>query len=427
MSLIKDRGRDFFAPDTVLILFCACAALWLAFLPSTPAQAGLAAFMAAAAVWLKLVSRGLLDDISVERAHAPRVFQNDTLSVALRVRRGTGMPVSLLQIEDQFHPALQIPVRNLIPFLAERWTVDLHYRKGAERHRGLYVIGPIRLLAGDPLGVFESRRRIDLIDKLVIYPQADPLPDFHVPGPLPALGASLDHAVRLGQGETILGVREYVPGDAPASVHWRTSARRAALHVVQRNSPIQSETAVLIDLTRRSRFGLGADSAPERAIQAAVSILSRVHEARHRSSLCIAHREALRFPAGGGLAHLHLMLDRLAILNPEGETDYWSMASEAALALPAGSRAVFIAVAALAPLDRLLPLLWRLDIAGVAADCVLIDERPYMKIYRDQEPDLAPPGPSFDERVAVLRAAGARVWPIRRGEDGPFAMRLPEL
>jgi uncharacterized protein (DUF58 family) len=399
------------------ILFAAVSGmgLWLLILPSTPAHAGLWAFLAGGAIWLRLISRGQLETVGVEREHLPRVFQGDPVTVTLRLSRGRGAPIPMLVFEDRFHAAIEVRQRHLVPLLVEGWAVRLHYERRAERHRGLYLVGPAELVAADPLGVFVERRTMDCISRLTIYPKALALPDYRVPGPMSAMGASMDFLPSFGTGEEILGVREYRRGDPPATVHWRSSARRGQLRVIQRNRPVQAEVAVMLDLTRAARYGLGAESTSEQAILLAVSVLTRAYETRHRLSLAYAHREAVRFEARVGLAHLHLLLDRLAVVNPAGAADFWGLAAERTLALPPGSRGVIIQIAALTPLESTLRLIREATARGVAIDMILIDEDDYIRIYRDQERDLARPELPFDLLAETLRRSGARIHPMRRG------------
>ena len=53
----------------------------------------------------------------------------------------------MLEIEDQFGASLQIAQRHLVPGLHEGWEVLIHYPVVAERHRGLYLIGPVNVRA----------------------------------------------------------------------------------------------------------------------------------------------------------------------------------------------------------------------------------------------------------------------------------------
>lgn len=416
MLLFDPRIGGLFSARYILISGACFFIVSLIFLPSTPAQAGLAGFMIGAGLWLYAVSRGQLKTVSAQRIHQPRVFEGDSVSLALRVRRGPGLPIQMLEVQDQFLASFHIRQEHLIPLLAPGWEVQLHYSRPVEHHRGLYLIGPVKIRTADPLGVFFTERELDCMTKLTVYPKADPLPGYCIPGPQAPAGASLDRVTRIGQGEEVLGVREYIAGDPPTRVHWRTSARRGKLHVVQLNCPIQVEVAVMVDLTRRSRLGLGMESTTEMAIRAAVSILSKTHEARHRFSLGYVQQEAVFFPAGSGMGHLHLLLDKLAMLNPIGEGDFWEECGRRALMLPAGARAVFIVSTINTPLKPAQELIKKLCGSGIEVDFVLLDEREFIKIFKDQEKDIRSDQPAFEEYVQTLTRAGARIYPIRRGQ-----------
>lgn len=411
--ILRQRTRGFVSSRFVIAGALLLFMLWLLLLPSTPIQAALAAFFLVVALWSWLVSHVQLKHVRVTRAHRPRVFEQDSLDVTLTFARGKGLPIQMLQVEDRFMGSMEMSRKHLIPWLAGGWEVVLHYRAFADRHRGHYFIGPVKIHAADPLGIFIRHEELDCITPLIIYPRADPLPDYTIPGNLAQAGASMNFVPRVGIGEEVLGVREYYPGDSPGRIHWRTSARRGRLHVIELDRPIQSELAVMLDVSRRSRFGLGAEATTELSIRAATSVLTRAHETRHRFSLAYVQQEPVMIPAGAGMAHLHMLLDRLAILNPIGEGNLWRDLAPRALLLPAGSRAVFICAVANVPIDDAVLLLQRLREEGVGVDCILVNEQDFIKIYRDQEKDVRSQ-PTLDDICEELRLTGARIWLLDR-------------
>ena len=340
MAFFDPRIGGFFSARNILVASAVSMLLWLATLPATPAQAALAGFVIATAIWLRLASRRQLEAVGIERDHRPRVFERDPVEVILRLTRGRGFPIQMLELEDQFLASLDVRERHLVPVLGQDWEVLLHYNRTAERHRGLYVLGPIQLRGADPLGVFVDAIELPTFSRLTVYPRTLALPFYTIPAPNPPTGASMDAVSRVGQGEEVLSVREYRRGDSPSRVHWRTSARRRRLHVVELNRPIQAELAVLLDLTRRTRFGTGAEATDEMAVRAAIQVLTRALDRCHRFSLAIAREELEVLPAGSGLHHIQLLLDRLSVIQPAGEIDFWRDCAPRALTLGPGSRAV---------------------------------------------------------------------------------------
>lgn len=78
--------------------------------------------------------------------------------------------------------------------------------------------------------------------------------------PLPDLGGRWGEGGRMPSptGEVVRGVRDYVPGDRPALVHWRASARAGKLVVKEVEEPVTPVLTLVLDL------GTG-DPAGERA------------------------------------------------------------------------------------------------------------------------------------------------------------------
>lgn len=134
--------------------------------------------------------------------------------------------------------------------------------------RGAIELGPLVAEVTDPLGLFRRTRTIAGIDRITVAPRA------HLVG-MPALGSGplgrhlLAQARRLGPGE-FHGLREYIDGDEPRSIHWRASARGEELLVKQHE----------VEGLRRMLIVLDADPASyanaasfERAVTVAASLV----------------------------------------------------------------------------------------------------------------------------------------------------------
>lgn len=415
---------------TALHVLCSTAVLmsfWYLFFPASRAQAAMLGGTLALMLWCWLTGRVDVDNLSLQRSHPGQLFEHDAFELSLRVGREDWPPLQMLEIEDRCHVSLETGRRHIVPMLRPGWEAQLHERLVAGRHRGLYLIGPVKTTCGDPLGVFFRNGESDVITRMTVYPCTDALEGYRIPGEAAGPGASLDTQLRSGQGEEIIGVREYTPGDPPQRIHWRTTARRGRLHVKRLNCPVEAELRVSMDLSRRARFGTGAEATTEIAIASAASVLTRGYEARHRLSMgWLNHDEWTEYPAGRGLAHLHLLLEKLAVVLPRGEGDFWISAAPGAMALKAGSRAMFIASSTNTPLVAAAPLVRSLTLRGVAVDIALIDDTNFIKIYSDQERDIRQNGPPFSVVSETLRLSGARVFPLDRENTRLDPLRLAE-
>src|SRR5687767_12573085 len=71
-------------------------------LPTSPGQAAYAAFFLGVFIFQYALSRRQLDGLIITRTHRPRVFEGNTIDVALSVGTSRAVPVQMLQLEDQF-------------------------------------------------------------------------------------------------------------------------------------------------------------------------------------------------------------------------------------------------------------------------------------------------------------------------------------
>ncbi len=160
--------------------------------------------------------------------------------VTLPPRRRTELAPILL-IED--HPAFS-RIRAMTPTLRPGAEVVIELR-GRPAVRGHWPAGGSDLLeAHSPLGGFVRRRRFPITEPAWVHPAPAR------PVPLPELAASSAAAVpgasRSGPGIEFYGTREWRSGDTAANVHWRASARRNQLIVMERERPAGAVLVIAI-------------------------------------------------------------------------------------------------------------------------------------------------------------------------------------
>lgn len=129
-----------------------------------------------------------------------------------------------------------------IPLLAagsERvvtWEVTLA-RRGRQR------LPSIRATTRFPFGLFEKAAAAVPGTEVVVFPGLGPLG----PDARRTLDGDGAHATRrLGRGHELYALREYVPGDDPRLVHWRSSAKAGTLVVRDLEASTQLDTRVVL-------------------------------------------------------------------------------------------------------------------------------------------------------------------------------------
>lgn len=221
--------------------------------------------LAVAAVW----RFGLLRDTTVDRrigAGYARV--GESLTDWLTVRNQGWLPQFWIRVEDQG----DFPDHNLsaivtVPPRSERtW-----FKRTTCVRRGVFKLGPVDLIGGDPWGLFELRRRALPARQVVVYPHPVPLPSFDVP--VAALPGGSHHRKPTQQpAPNAFTIRDYVNGDSFNRIHWASTARLGRLMVKEYELDPVSDLWIVLDGDAAVQAGSDAESTEEYGVTIAASL-----------------------------------------------------------------------------------------------------------------------------------------------------------
>ena len=240
-------------------------------------------------VELTIVNRG--------RRRSPVVMLRDSV-VQVRAADWQGPETAPPARQARFHVA---------PLAAEE-TNRAAYRLGAER-RGLFRVGPLEVVAGDPFGLVAFTRQVAPATEFTVYPRVEPVA-------APPLTSGHDrrtgvgHASLLGSGDEFYGLRAYEVGDDLRRVHWPSTARQDELMIRQHELPWQGRATVLLDV----RAAVHTEEPFEEAVSAAASLVTACW--RRDSQVRLLTTDGLDSGFGGGPAHLSALMEHLAVLEP---------------------------------------------------------------------------------------------------------------
>lgn len=412
---------QFLRPRNTLLLF-ATAGLIAGVVTRDPgylffALGGIAALLVAFAE-----ARGLLRGLTLRRQHHPRAFQNSALFVSLQLQADRPGSGELILVEDEFPPGNTSRIRRLVEYPMEEGSGALLAYKGTCDHRrGMYFLGPVRLEACDALGFFRREEVVECITRLLVYPEAVELTRARVLGDGVLPNAGLEMTGKSGAGEEFMGLREYRPGDPMRRVHWKSSARHGELLVKELRQEITTLVTFFLDLGRLGLVGVGDQTSMEYGTKCCASLAKRAHALGHQMQLFAIGRKVEHLPPGSGMSHLLSLLDRLTFLKAEGDSGFLAVAADLAGFLPRGSTAVLIQGATTIDSDAARRLVGRLAVRRILPIFVVIDDRAFIKIFREQEDSHAQALP-LEETVTLLQLAGARVHLV--GKDRSMEQAL---
>lgn len=254
-----------------------------------------------------------------------RFFVGDSFGLSARIANRSILPLRV-RIElprpagiEASLPSGLAAETNLLPF--ERrggsWTFTA-------ARRGVHSLGPARLSAGDPLGLFTREKELPFRRDIVIFPRLLPLS-------LPDLPFREYFGIRAARGIVedpawYEGTREY-SGNRPAkNIHWKASARLAVLQEKIFEPTSHRKAFLLLEGELFERAGDAEGF--ERALEVAGSLAARLSE--EGASFALATDRAVReFPAlldlGRGPEHLGAVLELLARCGIEGGRGFPSL------------------------------------------------------------------------------------------------------
>ncbi|HEX9766247.1 MAG TPA: DUF58 domain-containing protein [Nitriliruptorales bacterium] len=201
----------------------------------------------------------------------PRTQEGDRLAVTVKLTARKG--VSTIVLEDRVPERLGTPARVPITKLSAGSSAEHHYGLRCTR-RGVYQVGPMVAIGGDPLGLTQRETVIAEPFELLVHPRIELVSDrpltrqFEDPPIRPPVSKPWP------SGLEFYGMREYVPGDDLRRIVWRASARVGKLMVREAEQGITDRITIMLDTDRsgHSRDGEGLSESFEVGVRAAASL-----------------------------------------------------------------------------------------------------------------------------------------------------------
>ena len=222
--------------------------------------------------------------------------------VANRKRRVTSYSLTL-DVLPRGGPADRVIVLPRVPAGEERtvtWEVT-------PPRRGRHRLAGVRLSTRFPFGIFVKAGRVALDEEVLVFPAVGPPPDHLL---RQAGGAGAAPSRRRGRGSDLYNLRDYVAGDDPRLIHWRSSAKTAVLTVRELEAETALDTRIVLD-------GAGAadEALLERGLSDAASVAAHLVRGGARVEVV---GPGVAVPLGHGRAHLRRILTALALYAPAG-------------------------------------------------------------------------------------------------------------
>ena len=189
-------------------------------------------------------------ELDVEHSH---LFPGEQLRICLNVINAKALPIHI-----SANAAIsRASVANHKKETESQSSGMLGYQKATFRWdlavggRGIYSIGPLHVMAGDPFGFFPRQSQIPIHREIVVYPGLTPLKPV-VFSRHEAFGAPGGRS-HVRDPVHILGTRDYQPSEPARHIHWKASARHNRLQTKVFAPSRQEKLLLLLDASGFAR------------------------------------------------------------------------------------------------------------------------------------------------------------------------------
>lgn len=309
---------------TAVPLVVAAALLFLQIFSPTPATKfvlwALAGTIAISYAWVRLMARGVI--VKRQRRHGWAQV-GDVLEERFVMHNHSFTPIPWAEVRDY---------SNLPGYSAGR-AVSLSARRFTRwekrvlcTQRGVFTLGPLEVVMGDPFGLFEVSLRHNVSETFVVFPSIATLPPLIDPRGL-SRGSGTANLISMDQTTSATSVRLYAPGDPLRRIHWRTTAKHHTsdqedLYVREFDIEPSGDVWIIMDLDATAHAGEGLVSTEEYAVILAASLTERLLGAQHGVGMVAYAEEPIVLWPQKGRHQLYEMLRMLAGMHAVGDVPF---------------------------------------------------------------------------------------------------------
>jgi len=260
-------------------------------------------------------TRSLVQNLAVNRALRTKwCVVGDTIQEDFVVRNDGRLPALWVEVRDEstipgYHPGA---VESIGGLDERRWSA-----RAMCRRRGLFKLCPLRVLTGDPFGIFQGAVTYNTQTSFIVYPQLIEMPGL----PLPwgsAAGNSRSSLRTLHVTTDASGVRDYQPGDSLHRIHWLHSARLGQLHSKEFDLEPSGNLWIILDMDAAVHAGENEESTEEYAVKIAGAMIHAAIRENKAVGLVAYGAEKTVIPPGKGARHLWRLMEHLATVAADG-------------------------------------------------------------------------------------------------------------
>ncbi|MHC1590478.1 MAG: DUF58 domain-containing protein, partial [Candidatus Helarchaeales archaeon] len=265
------------------------------------------------------------DDLILERTYdKDKVFVNDFIHITIKIKNVGTRNYDYVEVFDVYPPQ----AFNLV--LGENW-MGTRIDAGSEitfsyilqaKMRGVYNLGPARLIVRDRLGFHVEATGIDVVTETLVYP------DFQDIRRMQAFAAKRRHGIiygihshkQKGLGAEFYGIRQYTVGDEFRRIDWKATAKTNKLMTREYESEKNIRILILLDVSNTMTRGKFEEDKLEYSIRATILLANLALERRDLVGLLLFSDKTHYFvEPGASTRQIYSIMESLSRVQAKGK------------------------------------------------------------------------------------------------------------
>lgn len=251
----------------------------------------------------------------IERSHRTEVFYGEEIEVVLRISYQGRFPLfGILVEEDTSNVIPSLDSKYFFKEILPRHQSQYSYRTRLKR-RGEFQLSVVYLSTSFPVGLFKKTVEIPCISKIVVYPALGKLQKKVLSRALLHPDQRY-HSFLKGRSLEYIGVRDYLSGDDPRSIHWKLSARLGHLYTKEYLKPQNPRILVILENHLPSVCTKKDLNYLEQAISFCATLVLELIQARYSVAFSTYFKEPFFLPYHLGESQYFKILKLLSRVEP---------------------------------------------------------------------------------------------------------------
>ncbi len=273
------------------------------------------------------------EGITVERVlDKKKCFAGDYIHVRIYVHNKGPNAIDHLEIYDAYPETMDLVLGEnyLYTRIGAGAKVEFSYILRTPV-RGLYKIGPTKVIIHDRLGFYEEQKIKEDFDEVLVYPSYEDIKKLKTLGAKRQLGRMFGiHKTKLkGTGMEFWGIRDYYPEDAFRYIDWKAFSRTNKLQIREFETEKNIRVMILLDTSQSMEQGLIRNTKLEFSIRSVVLLAHMAQERKDHIGLATYNNRVNTFTkAGQGVSHFNKLLEDLAYCEPKGSSNLTNAVQE---------------------------------------------------------------------------------------------------